>query len=69
MRKFVKPVGAPVFIPEHNRKILPEGETVEVTGYIERLIASGDLAVAEKPAKKAPQKIEPEIEQEQESEE
>ncbi|OWV05337.1 MULTISPECIES: hypothetical protein [unclassified Fibrobacter] len=45
MRKFVKPVGAPVFIPEHNRKILPEGETVEVTGYIERLIASGNLKV------------------------
>lgn len=68
MRKFLKPTGAPVYLPDKDRMILAEGESVEVTGYIERLIASGDLAVAEKPAKKA-QKIEPEIEQEQESEE
>lgn len=69
MRKFLKPTGAPVYLPDKDRMILAEGESVEVTGYIERLIASGDLAVAEKSAKKAPQKIEPEIEQEQESEE
>lgn len=68
MRKFLKPTGAPVYLPDKDRMILAEGESVEVTGYIERLIASGDLAVAEKPAKKA-KKIEPEIEQEQESEE
>lgn len=69
MRKFLKPTGAPVYLPDKDRMILAEGESVEVTGYIERLIASGDLAVAAKPAKKAPQNIEPEIEQEQESEE
>lgn len=69
MRKFLKPTGAPVYLSDKDRMILAEGESVEVTGYIERLIASGDLAVAEKPAKKAPQKIESEIEQEQESEE
>lgn len=61
MRKFLKPTGAPVYLPDKDRMILAEGESVEVTGYIERLIASGDLAVAEKPAKKAPQKMNPKL--------
>jgi len=47
MRKFVKPTGSPVYLPEQDRDILPEGESVEVTGYIERLIARGILKVAD----------------------
>lgn len=65
MRKFVKPTGSRVFIPEHNRKIVPEGESVEVTGYIERLIATGALKVVVADKKKA-KEIEPKEELESE---
>ena len=65
MRKFVKPVGSSIYLPEQDRCVLAEGETVEVTGYIERLIANGDLRVIPD-AKKVTKKTE--FEQEQESE-
>lgn len=40
---FLKPAGGAVFIPAKGRNIFPEGENVEVDGYIESRIARGSL--------------------------
>ena len=44
MRKFVVPQRT-VYLPREGRNVRREGETVEVTGYIERLIKDGSLVV------------------------
>lgn len=44
MRKFVVPQRT-VYLPREGRDVRSEGETVEVTGYIERLIKDGSLVV------------------------
>ena len=44
MRKFVVPQRT-VYLPREGRNVRGEGETVEVTGYIERLIKDGSLVV------------------------
>jgi len=44
MRKFVVPQRT-VYLPREGRNVRSEGETVEVTGYIERLIKDGSLVV------------------------
>ena len=44
MRKFVVPQRT-VYLPREGRNVRSEGETVEVTGYIERLIKEGSLVV------------------------
>lgn len=44
MRKFVVPQRT-VYLPREGRYVRSEGETVEVTGYIERLIKDGSLVV------------------------
>ena len=44
MRKFVVPQRT-VYLPREGRDVCSEGETVEVTGYIERLIKDGSLVV------------------------
>lgn len=44
MRKFVVPKRT-VYLPREGRDVRSEGETVEVTGYIERLIKDGSLVV------------------------
>ena len=44
MRKFVVPQRT-VYQPREGRNVRSEGETVEVTGYIERLIKDGSLVV------------------------
>ncbi len=65
MRKFVKPTKS-VYLPKENRMMLPEGESVEVDGYIERLILSGRLKVVDVSMPKASAE---KIEQEKENEE
>ena len=44
MRKFVVPQRT-VYLPREGRNVRSEGETVEVTGYIERLVKDGSLVV------------------------
>ena len=44
MRKFVVPQRT-VYLPREGRDVRSEGETVEVTGYIERLIKDGSLVL------------------------
>lgn len=44
MIKFVVPQRT-VYLPREGRNVRSEGETVEVTGYIERLIKDGSLVV------------------------
>ena len=44
MRKFVVPQRT-VYLPREGRDVRSEGETIEVTGYIERLIKDGSLVV------------------------
>ena len=44
MRKFVVPQRT-VYLPREGRNARSEGETVEVSGYIERLIKDGSLVV------------------------
>lgn len=47
MRRFLKATREGVYIPSLNGFASTEGENIEVNGFVERLIKSGDLVSAE----------------------